>query len=298
MSNFDVKKILVPVDFSETGLLALEHASFLARLTRAELLVVHVLPDTPYYLEIPDTALLLQNRETLNNIVLEKLDETAVRIRSQYGVVATTISREGRAAREIIELAKEENVDLIVMGTHGARGFEEFFIGSNAHKVVSMAQCPVITVQTHSKKLGFTNIIVPIDNSMHSREKVDVAVAFGNIYGAKLHIVGLLEEDDKAEAGKLDIILNQVQHAFERENLTFSRKVVHGRNLAALALKEAKAIEADLIMVMTDHEQALNGIFMGPLAKQIINHSKIPVMSIRPRDAKVEGIDLGGMYHL
>lgn len=294
--QLQVKKILVPVDFSETGMLALEHASFMARLAKADLLLLHVLPIQEYHFEIPEPVMRIENHDEVNQVVEQKLEEVIGEVREKYGCVAKALSTRGKVANEIMEVAKEEKVDLIFMGTHGASGFEEFFLGSNAHKVVTVAPCPVITVQTHAKKLGFTNIVLPIDRTIHSREKVETATKMAEMFAAKLHIVGLLEHNEDHENEKLQIVLDQVQHAIEKTGLPFSRQTVKGTNLAQAALKYSAAVNADLIIIMTDHESALNGIFLGPRAKQIVNHSKIPVMSIKPHDGKFEGLDMGGSY--
>jgi len=294
--TLQLRKILVPVDFSETGMLALEHASFMARLAKADLILLHVLPVSEYHFEIPEPVMRIENHDEVNRVVEQKLSELVDSVRANYGCVAKSISARGKVAHEVMELAKEENVDLIIMGTHGASGFEEFFVGSNAHKVVTVAPCPVITVQTHAKKLGFTNIIVPIDRTTHSREKVEIATTMANLFAAKLHIVGLLESDEDQEYDKLQIVLDQVQHAVEKTGLPFSRTTVKGQNLAVEALKYGEKVNADLVIIMTEHESELNGIFMGARAKQIVNHSKIPVMSIKPHPGKFQALDMGGAY--
>ncbi len=294
--NLNLRKILVPIDFSETGMLALEHASFMARLAKADLLLLHVLPVQEYHFEIPEPVMRIENHDEVNQIVEQKLAETIDRVRANYGCVAKSLSSRGKVSHEIMEIANEEKVDLIVMGTHGASGFEEFFLGSNAHKVVTVAPCPVITVQTHAKKLGFSNIVLPIDRTMHSREKVEIAVTMANLFAAKIHIVGLLEELDSHEEDKLNIVLDQVQKAVEKHELPFSRQIVKGNNLAHEALKYADAVNADLIVIMTEQESAMNGIFLGNRAKQIVNHSKIPVLSIKPSVGKFDGLDMGGAY--
>jgi nucleotide-binding universal stress UspA family protein len=294
--NLNLRKILVPIDFSETGMLALEHASFMARLAKADLLLLHVLPVQEYHFEIPEPVMRIDNHDEVNQIVEQKLNETIDRVRMNYGCVAKSLSSRGKVAHEIMEIANEQKVDLIVMGTHGASGFEEFFLGSNAHKVVTVAPCPVITVQTHSKKLGFSNIVLPIDRTLHSREKVEIAVTMANLFAAKIHIVGLLEELDSHEEDKLNIVLDQVQKAIEKHELPFTRKIVKGSNLASEALKYGAGVNADLIVIMTEHESAMNGIFLGNRAKQIVNHSKIPVMSIKPSNGKFDRLDMGGSY--
>jgi nucleotide-binding universal stress UspA family protein len=294
--KLDIKKILVPTDFSETGLLALEHASFLARLIKADLILLHVLPLNEYHFEIPEPVMRIENHDEINKVVEQKLAEVANDTRTNYGILPRVMSARGKVANEVMQVAQEEKIDLIVMGTHGAHGFEELLIGSNAHKVVTLAPCPVITVQTHAKKLGFTNIVLPIDRSLHSREKVAYAIDLANIYQSKIHILGLLDDDDAVENDKLQIVLDQVQHALEKAEVIFSRQTVRGKLLAAEAMRYGASVDADLIMIMTDHESSLTGLFMGPLAKQIVNHSRIPVLSLKPHYGTFESLDLTGAY--
>ncbi len=298
--SFQLQKILVPIDFSETGMLALEHAGHMAGLAKADLILLHVLPVNQYHFEIPEPELHIENYDRVNAIVEERLNEAVESLRERHGVRARSLSAKGSVTREIIELANEEKVDLIVMGTHGAKGFEELFIGSNAHKVVSVAKCPVITVQTHVTRVGFTNIVLPIDRSVHSREKVNIALRFADLYDAKIHILGLLENNEEHENDKLQIVLDQVQHAVEQANLRFSRQTVKGTNLAYEAMRFGPEVNADLIVIMTEQESSITGVFLGPRAKQIVNHSRIPVMSIKPKEALLSDFNLdgstGGLY--
>ncbi|MGL4596282.1 MAG: universal stress protein, partial [Bacteroidia bacterium] len=276
-THYDIKKILVPIDFSETGLLALEHAGFLARLNKADLLMIHIRPLNTYFFDFQEPATRIEKMEQINQIVEEKLYETAEYARTEFGVNVQTKCADGRVAEEIVHTAREEKTDLIVMGTHGSNGFAELFLGSNAHKVVSISPCPVITVQTHATKLGFTNIVLPIDRTAHSLEKVSMALMLGNLYAAKIHILGLLEQDEEKDNAKLQLQIDRVQHLIEKSNLRYSRQTLNVKNIAQATLKFAEENDADLIVIMTDHESEMTGVFIGPLAKQIVNHSRIPV---------------------
>src|SRR3954464_12757846 len=104
----DIKKILVPTDFSETASLALEHASLLTRLLKADLIIVHVLPLTPYYFEIPEPVMWIDNQEEVEKIVQEKLSGLVKKIQDSDGISARFISARGVIANEIIQLAQEE----------------------------------------------------------------------------------------------------------------------------------------------------------------------------------------------
>lgn len=289
----DFRRILVPTDFSETGSLAVAHAAFLARLTKAELFLLHVIPATTYSFDILGQAPDMHFMEQINEKVDAKLAETAEKISRDHGIEVKTLRATGQIAKETVDVIKSEKIDLVIMGTHGVKGFEEAFIGSNAHKLVSVAPCPVLTVQEHAKKLGFTDIVLPIDNSMHTKEKVEYALALGEKFASRIHIVGLAESKDTADSAKLQLSLDQVQQAVEQRGLTFTRETVDARNVGVETLKYAQRIGGDLIVTMTDHESELTGIFLGVFAKQIVNHSRIPVLSIKPHSV-YSSLDMGG----
>jgi nucleotide-binding universal stress UspA family protein len=275
-------------------LLAIEHGAYMARLFAAELHLLHVLEVNEYAYDIPEPVLRLAKLDSLQDIVGKKMAEVVQNIQKDYGIQAISLSSTGRIATEIVNYAEEKKIDLIVMGTHGASGFEEFFMGSNAHKVVNRANCPVISVQTHAKVLGFKNIVLPIDNTLHSRQKVDYAIELAKHYKSTIHILGLLESHEDNDEGKFNIKVDSVVDAIHKADLPYTRKIVEGDNLAVAAMDYSKSINADLIMIMTDHESALTGMFIGSLAKQIVNHSRIPVMSIKPEEGAVSSYNPSG----
>jgi nucleotide-binding universal stress UspA family protein len=168
------------------------------------------------------------------------------------------------------------------MGTHGVSGFEEFFIGSNAFRVVTEATCPVLSVQKHSIKPGFNRILLPIDSSSSSLEKVRYAAEIAKKYNSTILILGILSVADDDAAAKLEIRLEQVEEFLDKKDVNFESSVVEGENLASISLKQAKKLKADLICIMTEQEENLTGLFLGPYAQQVVNHSKIPVLSIKP----------------
>ncbi len=260
-------------------MLAIEHGAFLAQLFKADIVLVHVMEKNWQPFNIVEPEIQVKGSSELADKIEARLQEIGDDILKKYGVRCTTFSTSGNICGEIISLAKENNVDLIVMGTHGVSGFEEFFIGSNAYKVVTRAENPVISVQSHAKKMGFSNILVPLDGSDHSRQKVDYVMVLAKKYGAKVHILGLLDDENEQ---KFDIKIDQVQHVVEKTGLTFTRKVIRVKNQAVQTVDYAESIGVDLIVIMTDQEEVFSGKFLGQYAQQIVNHSKVPVMSIHP----------------
>lgn len=282
MKSFNIQKILIPIDFSETSMLAIEHGAFAAQLFKADLVLLHVVEKLwePFSIIQPEIQIVAPG--VFANAIEKKLEEIAADILTKHGVKTTCITTDGNIFNEIITVSEEYNVDLIVMGTHGISGFAEFFSGSNTFKVVTMSECPVLSVQASSKKLGYKNILLPIDDSGHSRQKVNHAIILAKQFGSKIHILGLVDTVDETEVNKFEHKLDQIEEYLGKHDILFARKSVVGKNQATMTLNYASTIDTDLIMIMTDQDENLTGRLMGPYAQQVVNHSKIPVMSIQP----------------
>ena len=290
MKTNKISRILVPTDFSETGKLAVEHAAYMAQLYNAELFLVHLIEVPVLLPNVYEASVMMHDIDDVEKTVSEQIEAMSLKIMNKYDIKVKSIVETGYVASGISEIAKNMKCDIIVMGTHGASGFEEYFIGSNAQKTINQAPCPVITIQTHATQKGFRNIVMPIDNTDHSRQKVDHVIDLASKYISVVHILGLLNIDE--DENKFNIKLDAIEKAIKKAGLPYERKIVKGRNIAIEAMKYSEAVKADLIVIMTDHESHLNEMLMGALAKQIVNHSLIPVMSIRPVEGNYESVNL------
>lgn len=284
MSKFEIKNILTPTDFSETALLAIEHSAFMARISKATLHLLHVIKISEFAYTINNPAAPGYNIHEVENFGLQKLDEIAAGLKVKYGININTSISKGNPAEEIEIAVTNFNIDVVIMGTHGASGFNEYFIGSNAHKTIKKCHCPVLTVQVDSKKIGFHDIVLPIENTYHSLEKVNKTVDLAKLYAAKIHLLGVQHKQDETATKAFNMMLENVEKVITHAGLAFDRTVVNGDNLAEQTLKYAEKSGADLIVVLTDHESELNDSLLGALAKQMVNHSKIPVLSIKPKE--------------
>jgi nucleotide-binding universal stress UspA family protein len=142
----EIRKILVPTDFSAHAEAAAEWAVDLAEKFGAEVTLVHVY-DYPTYV-LPDGAL-LPAADVIGNLMAD-IQDRFDRLKAKFaerGVALRTETRQGVPLPEIVKLARESGTDLIVMGTHGRTGIQHFLIGSVAEKVVRKAPCPVLTVR-------------------------------------------------------------------------------------------------------------------------------------------------------
>jgi nucleotide-binding universal stress UspA family protein len=286
MSKFEIKNILTPTDFSATAHLAIEHSAFMARLSKATLHLLHVIKISEFTYTINNPAAIGNDLKDIENFSWQKLNEIAEQLCIKYGITVNTLISKGNPSEEIEIAVTNYNIDIVIMGTHGTSGFNEFFIGSNAHKTIKKCHCPVLTVQVDSKKIGFHDIVLPVENTNHSLEKVNKTIDFAKLYAAKIHLLGIHHNIEDFNEKQFELMLENVEKVIHHAGLSYDRTIVKGDNLAEQTLKYANKNNADLIVVLTDHESELNNSLLGALAKQMVNHSKIPVLSIKPKEAK------------
>lgn len=277
-----MKRIIVPVDFSVDSINALEHALIWANYLKTELCILHVQRNES--LELPQD--LLQEISTPVFVVDDAITYLIDKYKDRYQVESGKFYyevREGRVYQEISHAAESER-SLIMMGTHGVSGFEEYWMGSTAYRVVSKAKNPVVTIRFGCLAKIPKKIVLPIDISKQSREKIPLAMYLANTFNAHIHILGVGETRVKTVHETLRQYLHQVEDFFRERNTPFSSETVVGGNITDITIAYANSIEADLITIMTEQTERAENIWLGAYAQQMVNHSSIPVLSIHPND--------------
>ncbi len=290
MIHFNYSKILIPVDFSETSLLAIKHGAFTAQFTKADLYLLHVV-NAPFISQ--NMFLPVVNLEDMSEIeskAMEKLAQLAQEVKSEYGINAESIIKIGNPSSEISNVAQEIGASIIVMGTHGYSPIEELVIGSVALKVITKAPCPTMAMSSYATHKGYTKIVIPIDTSANSRQKVNYAIEFAKKFSASLHAVALLGADEESEKGNMELILHQIQELAQEKGVTYHSEVLSNlKNRATATVEYINTIGADLVMIMTDQDAELSGFFLGPYSQQIIHLSKVPVIALKPKELYSSG---------
>lgn len=276
-----MKRILVPTDFSDCADRALEFASTLAKKNSSEIYLIHVHDDreedsistsgewqsivsAP---EIPHMVGLL--RET--KVVMEKIKK---RTYLQNLVVHDNVEV-GVPGIMINKAAEKYEVDIIIMGTHGAKGLKEFFIGSTAEKVVQHADRPVLTV-----KEKFTSelkeIIFASDFTKEAEDVFGFVKKFAGIYNANIHLLEVEtgeKEDSNGDLKKPDFSVH-----FESGDYPVT--VYKDKTNEAGILHYAKEINADLIAIGTHGRHGWSRLFNPSVSEDLVNHSFCPVLTV------------------
>ncbi len=285
MIHLNTKKIIITTDFSETASLAIKHGAFLAQYTKGEVYLVHIITKHWEKFNVFTPSITIENIEKASDAVLNKLTELADDIKKEYGIAVTPVVNSGNPTTEIVRFAKEIKADLIVMATHGYSAWEDLTIGSNTLKVITKSPCPVLTMSERSEKLGYHKIILPIDTSEHSRHKVIATLELAKQFAAHVYTVGILADDESNKKPAMEVILNQIANAAKDRGVSYSTEIIEDvKNRAVATVKYCEKIGGDLISIMTDQDAELSGFFLGPYALQVIHHSKVPVLSIKPEN--------------
>jgi nucleotide-binding universal stress UspA family protein len=292
MWTLAIKKILIPTDFSDTAALALEHAVKMAKLLDSEITLLHVVSTFAFRVNLPEVDVDESQNTKLSGAIGAKLAELAENIRTASGVKVNTLITSGRIREEVVRIAEEIDADIIIVGTHGVTGLKEFFMGSNSFRIVSDASCPVLSVQISAHPIGYKHIIVPIDNSFHSREKLGISIRVAKTYDGTVHICGLRSHDHKDETinAKFRMKMKQVEDFLKEKEVKYTLTTLFCTNIAKATMDYAKEKDGDLIVIMNEQEINDTGFFMGPYAQQVVNHSTIPVLSLRPTTGNLNSV--------
>lgn len=272
--------IVVGVDFSDNSINCLEHALTIARKATADLLMVWV--------NIPSVAkvLLTEKKADINQVVSEKFDEIVRKYKHSLpdSKLEYCITR-GKVYKEIANLAKEREADLILVGTHGTSGYDPFWIGSNANKLISIASCPVITIRLGvdiSRPLE--KIVLPLDDSPETRQKVAITADLASYFNAEVMVLGLYTSNVDHYRYLVDTYCDQVVKHFVKYNIKHSVHKMDAGNVTKTTIEFAVEKEANLIAIMTEQTTSAMNLWLGPYAQQMVNQSPIPVLSVHPKE--------------
>jgi nucleotide-binding universal stress UspA family protein len=273
----DKSMIIVPLDWSEQSLIALDQACNVAETLNASIHLVYVK-------DAPGLFGSKEHEDDVHREILAKLNETGEGIRRERNFSVTSEVRTGKIYEEINEVADELKASFIIMGTAGSHGLKKKFIGSNALRVVKQSHTPVITIKGKRHTKGCKIIVLPLDLTKETREKVGKAIEFGKAFGSLIITVSVIETDDEFVINHLKRQMTQVHTYVEEHGVQVTSDLVNKKgSVADTILEFSKNVNADLLMIMTQQETDFTDLFIGSQAQVIINNSEIPVLSIIPR---------------
>jgi nucleotide-binding universal stress UspA family protein len=253
---------LIPTDFTEQTYIALEQSYNLARFHNARLLLLNVAEENDSYSR-------------------KKLEDMAIKARKESGLVVETMVKKGNIYTEIEKLSDAIEPKMIVLGLESKIGLDKI-MGPNAFRLIRESRYPVLTIRGKVHKKGCENILLPLDLTKETREKVSKTIELAKDYGANIRIVSVLSSTKERDENKLMAYSSQVRDYIKKAGVKTSIRTLRGKDIPKMVLNYGYSIDADLILIMTKAELNLREFFIGTVAQRIINESNIPVLSIRP----------------
>ena len=271
-----MKPIIVGTDFSEGSYMALELAVDVANRLGCDIILIWARREKLLFSD--------EQLDIMTNLAKDKLQELCDKYQGSMtkGHIRWQITN-GKVAPAIAVTAQRELATMIIIGTNGASGFEKYWIGSQAVRIVQDSPCPVLTVrQGYDFHKKLERIVVPLRVNANSRQKVPPATSMAKVFGSEVHILGLL--DLKEEEGTLRTYVQQSIDFFERENVAYKFEIRPYSDYSDTVLAYADEIKADLLVINTEQDRFISQIFLGTNAQQIVHKSQIPVLCIHPED--------------
>lgn len=278
-----MKHIIVPIDFSKEALNGLRLAVLFANQFKSNIQMVYVQKPVSEFGRVgagEEHRFAAQSFEKL-------IEEYSPRLHE--GIELTYIIKKGKIYREVVNQAQAFDETTIICSTHGASGFEEFFIGSNAFKIISATDRPVITIRHGSVPHEIKKIVMPIDMTADTRQKVPMTAEIAKAFGAEVHIVTVSSIQTDEVVTKLNAYSKQVCDYFKEYDVPFKTTNLNGDNITDITIEYALDVNADLISIMTEQSTALTNFVLGSYAQQMLSKSPIPVLSITPQEIFIMG---------
>jgi nucleotide-binding universal stress UspA family protein len=291
MIHFNYSKVLIPVDFSETSLLAIKHGAYICQHTGAQLYLLHVV-NAHYMSQNMFLPVVNLDQNEIETKALEKLTQLGREISAEHKVKIQNIVRMGSPSTEVVKVAKELSASLVVMGTHGYSPIQEIMIGSVALKVITRSPAPTMVMRMEAEHKGYQRIIMPIDTTVNSRQKVNFTLQFARKFGATVYAVALITGGEEGDKPALELVLHQIQTLAKEAQVPCHTEILDKvRNRATASVNYIDQNKGDLVIIMTDQDAEISGFFLGPYSQQIIHKSKVPVIAIKPADLFVSDGD-------
>ena len=275
-----MKRILVPVDFSKEAECAAKTAAIIAKKTGSEIYLLHML-------ELPvntiDPAEMTSIRSEPQIIYFMKLAHQKFdkfkKLPFFDGIKTIESVQFHHAFSGIISESEKNNIDLIVMGSQGASGLQEMFIGSNTEKVVRRSNIPVLVVKKGSDNFKIKDIVFASDFSSECKKTFQNVLDFANVFKAKIH---LLYVNTIHNFNTTPAIEEKIENFVKDFDLgDYTRRIYNEISIEKGILSYARDIDADLIALNTHGRSGLSQLFNGSIGQELTNHALRPVITFK-----------------
>ncbi|RTE52407.1 universal stress protein [Arenibacter aquaticus] len=273
-----MKHILVPTDFSKPSAYALQVAAIIAKEQQAEITVLHMMGIS----EALITEGELQEFEEAKYFMglAKKRFKTFLDQPFLKGIKINEVVQNYKIFSEINNIAKEQNIDLIVMGSHGSTGFNEFFVGSNTEKVVRSSDVPVLVIKQPQPDFKIRNILFGCSFGDKMIRPFKAAKEFAQTFNATLKLLYIntpfedfLSTSETNE--RIAKFMSKAGESRDRVEIYNDYSVEHG------LLNYCKTGNIDVLALPTHGRKGLSHFLIGSIGEDVANHANLPVLTIK-----------------
>ena len=279
-----MKRIIVPIDFSDESVYGLKLAIMFGNKYGCTIEMVHVL-----------RPLVEQHSPSRGDEVKKQIEQKLQDLANIYtpqlqnGAQISYIVKRGKVFQEVVNQAKAFDDAVIVCSTHGASGFEEFFIGSNAFRILTASTCPVITIRHGAMHGDLKRIVLPIDITADSRQKVPMSIEMAKTFDAEIHILGVASSQAEDIDHRIKQYVQQVADELSKHGIRHCIEHRRGGNVADLTIKYMEEVNADMVAIMSEQGMSIADFVLGSYAQQMFSKSPVPVFCVTPRELSLTG---------
>lgn len=274
-----MKRILFPTDFSDASIKAFIYALKLADVFKAEVLTLHAyeLPQL-HYGGLPHTL-----KEVYDSIELESFENYKDQIpmlreiaeKNNLGhVKISNILKHGDLIWTIKDVVKNEHIDYVVMGTKGATGLKETFLGSNAGSVITEVNAYVITVPEESEYNGINNIVFTTRFEEDDKKALKKVLKLAKLFNAKVHCLYVKTKKTKVD----DVIIQDWKFLYKGENIEFH--IIESEDVQQTILNFTNSYEIDLLAMLNHKRGFFEELFKQSLTQKLSYHLQVPLLAI------------------
>ncbi|MDX5423084.1 MAG: universal stress protein [Hymenobacteraceae bacterium] len=271
-------KVMVPVDFTPVSLKAIEFLGLLMEKAAVEAHLVHIVQVNP-----AEWAGTTDASDTIDTHEIKAEEQWAARqfeaLQQQEGFAFKSDIIHGSLTTDLARYASQHHTDLVVMGTEGAEGWLEKISGSEAQHVVRHTDVPVITIHQHASITPIHNILWVAD--FEAQKQPEHAVAsirkLQQLFGAKLHLLQILEEEDEPKAQRIKE--NMQRFADDLQLQDYALHLRRDYKVPAGVRNFNQEAEMDLVVIGTHARKGIGHLFFGSIAETLVNHCIRPLLT-------------------
>lgn len=273
-----MKKILVPTDFSIEAENALKVAAQFAKQHDCEIYLLHMLEMPLQEVDQLSTHSALPEAMFFMKLAQQRF-ETIMASDYLEGLTVHETVKPHNSFSGVIDTCHEYGVDMIIMGSHGATGFKEMFVGSNAEKVVRTSDIPVLVIKHEYADFTVDNFVFASDFKDDNKETYKQAVDFAEKFNAKIHLLMVNTPNKFSNTTQAKQLIHEFIKDYPYDNYTLN--VYNDESVEKGILNFSKDIDADLIGISTHGRQGIAHFLNGSISEDLVNHSKRPVITFK-----------------